>query len=88
MKRADGGYESNLFQGTQCQRAAVCAAAAVGDAVFLRAGMFYLSSFCKRDSFSLRKCVLLRTVLLVPQPVAACGAAAVPEEFCCARGCV
>ena len=88
MKRADGGYESNLFQGTQCQRAAVCAAAAVGDAVFLRAGMFYLSSFCKRDSFSLRKCVLLRTVLLVPQPVAACGAAALCEEFCCAQCCL
>jgi hypothetical protein len=31
---------------------------------------------------------LLRAVLLVPQPVAACGAAALCEEFCCAQCCL
>ena len=90
MKCADGGYESNLFQGTQCQRAVICAAVAsavvVGDAVFLRAGA--LSSFCGRDIFRCSKGVLLRAELLVPQPFAACGAVAVCEEFCCSRCCL
>ena len=92
MKCADGGYESNLFQGTQCQRPVMCAAAAsavvVGDAVFLRAGALCLSSFCGRDIFRCSKGVLLRAELLVPQPFAACGAVAVCEEFCCSRCCL
>ena len=42
MKRAVGGYDSNLFQGTQCQRIVVCtaSAASASGAVYLRAGLY------------------------------------------------
>ena len=76
MKRAVGGYDSNLFQGTQCQRIVVCtaaaaAAASASGAVYLRAGLYCCVRCC-----------------LCLSPFAACGAATACDEFSCARGCL
>ena len=62
-----------------CCRVAVRAAAAVGDAVFLRAGMFCLSSFCERDIFVALECFAVHG--------AACASARCRVRcWCCARG--
>ena len=64
MKRAVGGYDSNLFQGTQCQRIVVCtaAAASASGAVYLRAGLYCCVRCCLCLSPLPRAVLLLRAM--------------------------
>ena len=79
MKRAVGGYDSNLFQGTQCQRIVVCtaaaaAAASASGAVYLRAGLYCCVRCCLCLS-PLPRAVLLLRAMSFPARGAVCAPA-------------
>jgi len=78
MKRAVGGYDSNLFQGTQCQRIVVCtaaaAAASASGAVYVRAGLYCCVRCCLCLS-PLPRAVLLLRAMSFPARGAVCAPA-------------